>query len=70
MRLADFRHRPGTKLRTELGTPIMVLSLCPGMIREGVEPSGGHETVAVVSLETGKTTFEHETLEVVAAREA
>jgi hypothetical protein len=55
--LEDFRHQPGTRLRSEFGTKIMVIELAPGMIRQGARPSGGDETVAIVSLETGKASF-------------
>lgn len=66
--LKDFRDQPGTRLRTEFASPIMVLQLCAGMIRQG-DATGGKETIAVVDLATGRTSFEHETLEVVPARE-
>lgn len=55
--LEDYRHKPGTLLRSEFGTKIMVIELAAGMIREGAWPSGGEDTVTVVSLETGKCAF-------------
>lgn len=60
--LEDFRHKPGTCIKTEFGTPLMVIQLCAGMRLNGVEASGGKETVACVSLETGITRFEHGSL--------
>ena len=65
MLLKNYRDKPGTRLRTDFATKIMVLNLCAGMIRDGGTPSGGKESVAVVNLETGRTGFEHEDLEVV-----
>lgn len=63
-RLGDFRYLPGTKVTVaEGGTPLMVIELCPGMIRD-CSPSGGRETVAVVSMETGRTAFWHESTKV------
>ncbi len=67
--LEEYRYKPGTKLRTEYGTRSMVIDMCAGMIRDGARPSGGDETVAIVSLETGRTNFEHGSLEVVPPRE-
>jgi len=71
MTLKEFKGRPGTKLRTEYGTPIMVIALCPGMIRGDGGPdaaNGGDETVPIVNLETGQTNFEHVSLNVVPAK--
>jgi hypothetical protein len=56
-KLEDFRHQPGTKLRSEFGTKIMVIELAAGMIRGDGRPSGGETTVAIVSFETGKAYF-------------
>lgn len=51
--LGDFRAKPGTKLDSDLG-PIMVLSMsyC------------SRDNVPVVHLNSGRTSFEHHTLEV------
>lgn len=63
--LEDFRHKPGTKLwSNRSGTPLMVIELCAGMIRDDARPSGGRDTVAVVSLETGRCAFWHGSEEV------
>ena len=65
MLLSNYRDKPGTKLRTEYATKIMVVRLCAGMVRDGATPTGGEYSVAVVNLETGKTSFESDDLEVV-----
>lgn len=54
--LEDYRFSPGRKLKVEGGTPIMVIELCAGMIRQG-DATGGEETVAAVSLETGQARY-------------
>jgi hypothetical protein len=57
MRLEDFRFKAGSKLRTSTGTPIMVIERCASMRRMDETPYP--ENIAVVSLETGRTFFEH-----------
>lgn len=63
--LETYRLKPGTRLRRgEL--EIMVIELCAGMIPQDVycTPNGGKDTVPVVSLETGRTSFWDASMEV------
>ena len=54
--LAQYRYKPGTKLM-DGAHPMMVVELAAGMLRDGATPSGGEDSVAVVSLVTGKASF-------------
>lgn len=56
--LEEFRFNPGTFLKDlTCGRTIMVIEMCAGMTPRDGRPSGGAETVAVVSMETGRTSF-------------
>lgn len=59
-KLKNYRGREGVKLMDDQRVRFMTVRLAAGMIRDGANPYGGEESIAVVGLASGRCWFENE----------